>query len=66
MDKLAEAEPGMYPADHVDMFKGNVDDNFRVGVKVTKKAVKWFAGFYQCDLIIASPLGLRMIIEKDK
>ncbi|GJJ06203.1 hypothetical protein Clacol_000392 [Clathrus columnatus] len=66
VDKLATAEPGTYPADHVDTFKGNVDDNFRVGVKITKKAVKFFSGFYQSDAILASPLGLRLIIERDK
>jgi len=66
VDKLALAEPGTYPRDHVEMFKGNVDDNFRVGIKLTKKSVKIFANFYGCDLIIASPLGLRMSIEKEK
>jgi U3 small nucleolar RNA-associated protein 25 len=66
VDKLATAEPGTYPQDHVEMFKGNVDDNFRVGLKLTKKSVKIFASFYQCDLIVASPLGLRMSIEKGK
>ena len=66
VDKLANAEPGTYPRDHVEMFRGNVDDSFRLGVKITKKSVKLFADFYQCDLIIASPLGLRMSIEKDK
>ncbi|KAI0744109.1 digestive organ expansion factor [Daedaleopsis nitida] len=65
-DKLANAEPGTYPRDHVEMFKGNVDDSFRLGVKITKKSVKLFADFYACDLIIASPLGLRMSIEKEK
>ncbi|KAF5386207.1 hypothetical protein D9615_002610 [Tricholomella constricta] len=29
IDKLAEADPGTYPRDHVETFKGNVDDNFR-------------------------------------
>ncbi|KAF8510559.1 digestive organ expansion factor [Hysterangium stoloniferum] len=66
VDKLATAEPGTYPQDHVEMFKGNVDDNFRVGLKLTKKSVKIFASFYQCDLIVASPLGLRLSIEKEK
>ena len=66
VDKLVMAEPGTYPRDHVEMFKGNVDDNFRVGIKLTKKSVKIFANFYGCDLIIASPLGLRMSIEKEK
>ncbi|KAJ7187894.1 digestive organ expansion factor [Mycena filopes] len=66
VDKLATAEPGMYPRDHVETFKGNVDDNFRVGVKLTRKSVKMFSEFYGCDIIMASPLGLRRSIEKEK
>lgn len=66
VDKLASADPGTHPVDHVEMFKGNVDDSFRVGIKITKKSVKLFADFYGCDLILASPLGLRLSIEKEK
>lgn len=66
VDKLATAEEGMYPRDHVETFKGNIDDNFRVGIKVTRKSVKLFSEFYGCDIIMASPLGLRMSIEKEK
>lgn len=66
VDKLASADPGTYPRDHVEMFKGNVDDDFRVGIKLTRKSVKLFAEFYGCDVIIASPLGLKRSIDKEK
>ncbi|KIY53624.1 DUF1253-domain-containing protein [Fistulina hepatica ATCC 64428] len=65
-DKLASAPPGTYAEDHVEVLKGNTDDNFRVGVKITKKSMKMFADFYGCDIIMASPLGLRRSIEKEK
>ncbi len=66
VDKLTTAEPGTYPRDHVETFKGNVDDNFRVGIKMTRKSVKMFSEFYDSDIVIASPLGLRRSIEKEK
>ena len=66
IDKLAEGEDfGVYPPDHVQTFKGNIDDNFRTGVKVMKKSLKLFETFYGSDLIVASPLGMRLAIERD-
>jgi U3 small nucleolar RNA-associated protein 25 len=64
-DKLRESAPGTYPEDHVENFSGNVDDSFRVGIKVTKKSIKLFSEFYGSDIVLASPLGLRMSIEKE-
>ncbi|KAF8323895.1 digestive organ expansion factor [Clavulina sp. PMI_390] len=65
VDKLVSAEPGTYPPDHVQTFSGNIDDNFRIGVKLTKRSVRLFEAFYGADMIVASPLGLRMAIEKE-
>ena len=66
VDKFASAESDAYPPDHVETFEGNSDDNFRVGLKLTRKSVRLFTEFYGSDVIIASPLGLRMSIEKEK
>ncbi|KAI0302707.1 digestive organ expansion factor [Russula brevipes] len=66
VDKFASAEPNAYPRDHLETFQGNQDDNFRVGLKLTRKSVRLFTEFYKSDIILASPLGLRMSIEKEK
>lgn len=43
-------------------FLGNNDDFFTLGVALAKNSVKLFTSFYNSDLIIASPLGLRNLI----
>lgn len=41
---------------------GNIDDSFRIGLSLGKKAIKLYTAFNNSDMIISSPLGLRMIV----
>ncbi|PWN19410.1 DUF1253-domain-containing protein [Microstroma glucosiphilum] len=67
VDKLTLPEASQrYPLDHLDTFRGNIDDNFQLGVKLTRKSLKLFSAFYESDFIVASPLALRLAIEKDR
>lgn len=61
-DELTFSKRNPKPDDYQQTFQGNTDDNFRLGVSLTKQCVKLYADFYSSDLIIASPLGLRMIV----
>ena len=60
----ANVEAGK-PADWMHQFEGNVDDCFRVGLRIMPKAVKIYSDFYTSDILVASPLGLRLLIGAD-
>ncbi|KAI5954580.1 UTP25 [Candida jiufengensis] len=51
------------PGDFQDSFKGNNNDFFCIGLKLTRKSLKLYSSFYSSDIILASPLGLSMILE---
>ncbi|CAF0735026.1 unnamed protein product [Didymodactylos carnosus] len=47
-----------------EIFSGNTDDHFRLGLCVTRKSLKFYTKAYQSDILIVSPVGLRTMLEK--
>ncbi|WAQ83090.1 hypothetical protein PtA15_3A457 [Puccinia triticina] len=54
-----------YPLDHRIIFRGNIDDDFFLPIKFTRKEIRLYSDFYQADLVLGSPVGLRKFIEKE-
>ncbi|XP_033154459.1 digestive organ expansion factor homolog [Drosophila mauritiana] len=50
------------PMDYEQTFSGNTDDNFKLGIRFTKKTMSLFSDMNSSDMLIASPLGLRMLV----
>ncbi|KAK0538282.1 rRNA-binding ribosome biosynthesis protein utp25 [Tilletia horrida] len=66
LDRLAQPDAAArFPADHIATFRGNIDDSFALGFKINRKEWRAYARYYDADIILASPLGLRLAIEKD-
>ncbi|KAH8403476.1 hypothetical protein KR222_006880 [Zaprionus bogoriensis] len=51
------------PIDYEQTFAGNTDDNFKIGIRCTKNAMFLYSDPSESDILIASPLALRMIIN---
>ncbi|XP_017835962.1 digestive organ expansion factor homolog [Drosophila busckii] len=55
------------PHDYEQTFSGNTDDNFKIGIRLAKKTLSLYTDINNSDILIASPLALRMIInDKDQ
>ncbi|XP_071041126.1 U3 small nucleolar RNA-associated protein 25 homolog isoform X2 [Parasteatoda tepidariorum] len=50
------------PEDFYEIFDGNNNEDFKIGLRIQNEHITLFSDFYKSDLIIASPLGLRPII----
>ncbi|CEF67992.1 Digestive organ expansion factor homolog [Strongyloides ratti] len=52
--------------DYIYNMDGNIDDDFKIGITFSKKAIKLFTKFDESDMIIASPLGLTQALINAK
>ena len=64
-DEEDEEKKLYHDEDYDFLFSGNTDDHFKIGISVAKKSLKLFTEFYSSDIIIASPLGLKTVIDGD-
>ncbi|RKP33519.1 hypothetical protein BJ085DRAFT_22753 [Dimargaris cristalligena] len=50
------------PQDFLANFRGHTDDYFRFGIKFSRQIDHLFTDFYDSDILVASPLAMRMAI----
>ena len=51
------------PDDYVERFSVNPDDNFWYGIKLARDEIRLNSGLDSSDILFASPLGLRRLME---
>ncbi|SOV22776.1 conserved protein, unknown function [Plasmodium sp. DRC-Itaito] len=54
--------------DYINIYQGNNDDCFRLGIKILEgdKKIQLYSPFCDSDILICSPLGLDIIIKESK
>ena len=52
------------PADYRALFTGQLNDAFRIGISVGNSSVRLYSHFHASDIVVASPLGLRVITQE--
>lgn len=62
--KVNEMMKSKKPKDFEEFFDGNAGDFFTLGIKFTRKTMKLYTKLENSDVIIASPLGLKMLLDK--
>jgi U3 small nucleolar RNA-associated protein 25 len=67
LEDTGEPDPAVKqkPADFRETFDGNTDDSFVFGLKLARKSVKLYAAVQDSDIIIASPLAVRLLVGED-
>lgn len=55
--------PTYLPIHHRELFAGNNSPDFLTALSITSTRLKFFAPFYHADILLASPLALRRILE---
>ena len=51
------------PADYRYLMTGELNDAFRVGLSLGSRGVRLYAPFHAADIIVASPLGLKLLLD---
>ncbi|KAK1939847.1 hypothetical protein X943_003912 [Babesia divergens] len=51
--------------DFVETFSGNQDDAFKMGLRYQGGMLHLYTPFYTSDIIVASPLGLNIMLQED-
>ena len=51
--------------DFRELMSGNIDDCFRIGIQLGKKTIKLYQKFSEADILICSPIGMRMVIGEE-
>ncbi|EDO07018.2 uncharacterized protein BBOV_IV006620 [Babesia bovis T2Bo] len=52
--------------DFVETFSGNQEDAFKMGLQYQAGKLRLYTPFYSSDIIVASPLGLKILIQEDE